>query len=124
MILRNGTFRAAILALPFVLVALAATVRAQTDQAAMMATWVCRPALASETATAKMVTSSVSLVCKPFAVAMRMSDGSMQTIGNVTAKALPGPDFSGVLTAQQANAAYNAWVRQTFHIDPAREHTN
>jgi hypothetical protein len=90
----------------------------------MMATFICRAALTGEKATAQMMTSSVPLVCKPFALAVPMSDGSMQTIGNVTAKPQPGPDFSGALTVQQANAAYHAWVLKTFHIDPALEHTN
>jgi hypothetical protein len=89
-----------------------------------MATFICRPALSGEKATAEMMTSSIPLVCKPFALAVPMSDGSMKTIGSVTAKAMPGPDFSGALTVQQANAAYHAWVLKTFHIDPAIEHTN
>ncbi len=126
MIPRSGSFRTMMVALPFVLAALAPIAWAQTtDQSAMMASFVCRPALANETANAKMMDSSTTLVCKPFAVAERMSNGSMKTIGNVTVKApQPGPDFSHALTAQQANAAYNAWVNKTFHIDPAREHTN
>ncbi len=82
-----------------------------------MATLICRPALASETANATMTKSSTQLVCEPFAVSMHMSDGSMKTIGSATAKASAGPDFSGALTAQQANAAYNKWVMQTFSIN-------
>ena len=100
------------------LLALGTAVFAQTAMdGAQMATLICRPALASETANATMTKSSTQLVCEPFAVSMRMSDGSMKTIGSTTAKASAGPDFSGALTAQQSNAAYNKWVMQTFHIE-------
>jgi hypothetical protein len=124
MTIKSGTGRVAIVALSASLVAFATTlVFAQADQSAMMATYICRPAMAGEAASAKMMASAQLLECKPIAMTEHMSDGSMKTIGNV--KATPsGPDFSGALTAQQANAAYNAWVNKTFHIDPAREHTN
>jgi len=83
----------------------------------MAATLLCRPALANETAVAKMVESSTTLVCKPFAVRMRMRDGSMKVIGNAAAKAQPGPDLSGALTPQQVNAACVRWIEETFHVD-------
>ncbi len=124
MIPRSGSFRTTLVALPFVLAALAPIAWAQTTPEPMMASFVCRAALSNETANAKMIDSSTTLVCKPFAVEERMSNGSMKTIGNVTVKAQPGPDFSHALTVQQANSAYNSWVNKTFHIDPAREHTN
>lgn len=115
----------AALALPLALLAVGTTVLAQTAMhPAKMATMICRPAQSGETANAATIGTTTELVCEPFAMSMRMSDGTMMTIGNVTVKANPGPDFSGALTAQQAKAAYNKWVLQTFHIDPAREHTN
>ena len=108
-----------LLALP---VAFGTVVRAQSTPS-MMTTYICREAHSGETATAKMVASSSELVCKPFAVAEKMSDGSLKTIGSVTAKAQSGPDFSHALTAEQSNAAYNAWVNKAFHIDPATQHS-
>jgi hypothetical protein len=83
------------------------------------ATYICRPALANETASAKMMVSSTSLVCRPFAVSMHMSDGSLKTIGNVTSTAMASPDFSQALTPQQVNAAYNHWLQKALDIDPA-----
>ncbi len=120
----KGT-RMAVLAFLVLSLALATAAWAQsTAQPAMMTSYLCRPALSGETASAKMVATSALLVCKPFALSMQMSDGSMKTIGSVTAKADPGPDFGNALTVQQARAAYNFWVQKTFHIDPATEHTN
>jgi len=83
----------------------------------MAATLLCRPALASETASAKMIVSSTTLVCKPFAVRLRMGDGEMKVIGNAAAKPASGPDLSGALTPQQINAACARWIEQTFHVD-------
>jgi hypothetical protein len=115
---------AAILALPVTLAALGTAVRAQTESyGPKSATFVCRPALPSETATAKMVVTSIALVCKPIAVSMHMSDGSMRTIGNVSSRAIAAPDFSGALTPQQINAAYNHWVEKALDIDPETKHT-
>ena len=82
-----------------------------------MATLICRPARSGETANAAMTKTSTQLVCKPFAVRMHMSDGSMKTIGNTSVKAQPGPDLSRALTPQQSTDAYNKWVTQTFSID-------
>lgn len=121
----KGT-RFAVLAFLVLSLALATAAWAQsTAQPAMMTQYLCRPALSGETPSAKMVASSTLLVCKSFALSMQMSDGSMKTIGNVTAKSDSGPDFgNSTLTVQQAHAAYNLWVQKTFHIDPATEHTN
>jgi hypothetical protein len=120
----KGT-RIAVLAFLVLSLALATAAWAQsTSPEAMMTTYLCRPALSGETASAKMVTTSALLVCKPFALSMQMSDGAMKTIGNVTAKADSGPDFGSALTVQQAHTAYNLWVQKTFHIDPATAHTN
>jgi len=101
-------------------VGLIASAQTATDA---MASYICRPAMTGETPNAKMTNSAVVLECKPIAIAMHMSDGSMKTIGSTSVKAPSGPDFSNALTAAQANAAYNAWVQSTFKIDPARVHT-
>jgi hypothetical protein len=115
--------RPAALALLVTSLALAAAAGAQST-APSMATFICREALTGEKPSAQMMATSVPLVCKPFAVSVQMDDGSLKTIGNVTAKPQPGPNFAGALTVQQANAAYHAWVLKTFLIDPATEHTN
>src|SRR5271154_6146608 len=92
----------AALAFPLALLGVGSAVFAQAMMdPAKMATMICRPAQATETANASMTKTSTGLVCEPFAVAMKMSDGAMKTIGNTTVKANPGPDFSGALTAQQ-----------------------
>ena len=88
----------------------------------MMATMLCRPALSSETSNATFTSTSTSLICRPVAVAMHMSNGSMKVIGSVKARA-SSPDFSGALTPAQVNSAFNRWVQTTMHIDPATEHT-
>lgn len=117
-------FRAAAASLPLALIALGSTAMASTSQEQMTATLICRPALTTESADAKLMQSPGLIVCKPFAVEVRSDDGSLQTIGSVTVKPASGPNFSDALTAEQINDAYTAWVRETFHIDPAREHTN
>jgi hypothetical protein len=115
---------AAAIGLPLALAAFGTAVWAQTARLAPdAATYVCRQALPDETASAKMVVSSTSLVCRPIAVAMHMSDGSMRVIGNVSSHAIPAPDFSRALTPQQVNAAYNQWLLKALDIDPATAHT-
>jgi hypothetical protein len=116
---------AAALALPVILAVLGTAVWAQTEGPVQnSATFICRPALADESATAKMVAASTSLVCRPFAVRVHMSDGTMKTIGSVTTKAMPGPDFSSALTPQQVNAAYLRWVEKALDIDPQTAHSS
>jgi hypothetical protein len=113
--------RYAAIAFPVALAAFATAVWAQPEPPAPNAgTLICRPALASETATAKMVATPTLLVCKPIAVSMHMSDGSMKTIGSVTAKPMSAPDFSQALTPQQATEAYNHWIEKALDIDPSR----
>jgi hypothetical protein len=114
---------AAALAVPVVLMAASRALQSQTAGPPMSATLVCRPALANEAASAKMVASATLLVCRPLAISMRMSDGSMKTIGSAAVKPQPGPDFSKALTAEQINEAYNRWVERTLHIDPAVAHS-
>jgi hypothetical protein len=118
----NHTVRryAAILAIPIALAVLGTTVWAQAQSmAGKPATMICRPAIAGEAAAAKMIDGGTLLVCRPFAVAMHMDNGSLKTIGSVTAKAMPGPDFSHALTPQQFNEAYNRWLEKALKIDPA-----
>lgn len=114
---------AAVLALPVTLAAFGTAAWAQSQSVTYSATYVCRQAAADETATAKMMGSSTSLVCRPIAVSMRMSDGSLKTIGNGAVTPMSGPDFSQALTPQQVNAAYNRWLRKELDIDPATRHS-
>ena len=88
-----------------------------TSQAPLEASLICRQAHADEAVTAKMVATSMTLVCRPIAVSMRMSDGSMKIIGNATAKPQSGPNFSKALTPQQMQEACEKWLETVFHID-------
>ncbi len=115
-LLRGGSALAAAMA---VLASTGAIANASDD----MTTMVCREAHAGEKPTAKMVGSSTALVCKPFAVSMKMSDGKLKTIGSVRVKAASGPDLTGALTADQINAAYVKWLEARLSIDPATEHS-
>ncbi len=104
-----------------VLAALAATapaVQAQTvPQNALEGTLLCRTSHPAESATAKMVSGSTTLVCRPIAIAMRKGDGSLQIIGDVHAQPQPGPDFSKALTPEQVREVCEKWVETVFHID-------
>ena len=110
-------FRAT-LALVAALAAAAPAVQAQTaPQNALEGTLLCRTAHATESATAKMVSTSTTLVCRPIAIAMRKGDGSLQIIGDVHAQPQPGPDFSKALTPEQVREVCEKWVETVFHID-------
>jgi hypothetical protein len=104
-----------------ILAALAATapaVQAETaEQNPLEGTLVCRASHPTENVTAKMVSSSTTLVCRPIAVAMRKGDGSLQIIGDVHAQPQPGPDFSKALTPEQVREVCEKWVESVFHID-------
>jgi hypothetical protein len=80
------------------------------------ATYICRQAYADEAATARMVSNSATLVCRPIAVSMRMADGSMKIIGDVKAKPQPGPDFSKALTPGQVQEECTRWLETLFRI--------
>jgi|GEM_PF-6762893 len=116
--------RVALFAFSVALVASTTTLKAQTTpQTSKLATYICRPAQADETATATMVAGATKLECRPFAVSMRMSDGSMKIIGNTTVKPQSGPDLSHALTAQQIQEACASWLYQVLKIEPATLHT-
>jgi len=116
--------RVALLAFSVALASSSTTLNAQTTtQTSKLATYICRPAQPDETATATMASGAMKLECRPFAVNMRMSDGSMKTIGNTTVKPQPGPDLSHALTAQQIQEACVAWLYQVLKIEPATVHT-
>jgi len=83
----------------------------------MGATLVCRPALPDEKATAKTMADSTLLVCHAVGITVHMGDGSMKTIGTVSAKASTGPDLTNATTPQQINDAWNRWIVAQFHID-------
>ena len=108
----------AMLGLSAALAASSLSVVAQTtSQAPMEANLICRQAHADEAVTARMVSTSTTLVCRPIAISMRMSDGSMKIIGDVTAKPQSGPNFSKALTPQQMQEACEKWLEAVFHID-------
>lgn len=104
----------AALAAPFSL--LIATAHAQNASENIMASYICRPVIGSETANARMNSQGTALLCRPFAVGLRMDDGSMKVIGNVTSRPIPGPAYSKALTAQQVNDAWNSWIEEKFQI--------
>jgi hypothetical protein len=113
-----GCRASALLGLSAALAASSLSVVAQTtNHVPMEASLICRQARADETVTARMVSTSMTLVCRPIAVSMRMSDGSMKIIGDVTAKPQSGPDFSKALTPQQMQEACEKWLETVFHID-------
>lgn len=87
------------------------------SQDPMVANLLCRRTIGAEIGNAKMIQDSVLLVCRPIAINMRMSDGSMKTIGSVSANPISGPNFSNPVSPARYQEAYNTWVERTFHID-------
>jgi hypothetical protein len=119
------TRTALVLTLSVTLVARSAPFAAGADaEAPTMSTFVCRASLPQETPTAKMMDSSTTLVCRPIAVAVRGGDGKLRTIGNVTAKPVPGPDLSQALTPQQVDTTYMRWLEKFLNIDPQVYHSS
>jgi hypothetical protein len=92
-------------------------------EAPTMSTFACRESLPHEAPTAKMMDSPTTLVCRPIAVAIRSGDGELRTIGNVTARPVPGPDFSRALTPQQVDSTYTQWLEKFLNIDPQVYHS-
>jgi hypothetical protein len=82
------------------------------------AMYVCRTAAAGEKANANMTAGPAELVCRRVSLMLKMSGGSLRTIGHATATSDPGgPDLRKALTPQQVNDAYVKFIEQTFHID-------
>jgi|HubBroStandDraft_2_1064218.scaffolds.fasta_scaffold454440_1 hypothetical protein len=81
--------------------------------------FICRAIAIGETPNAQMTAdSSTQLVCRPVQIQLKMSGGSLRTIGHATAKSAPdGPDLSHALTPEQVNDAYVKFIDQEFHID-------
>ena len=74
---------------------------------------VCRVAKPGEKINARMVNQPLTLVCKPLDPKAKMA-----TIGKVVAMSPKkmGPDLTGVLTVEQANAAWTAYLDRTLMI--------
>jgi hypothetical protein len=81
------------------------------------ATLICRPASKTEHANASIKDPAADLVCKPFSIAMKMSDGTMHVIGSATASSAQiGPDISRAITPQQVNDTWVNYLESTFRI--------
>ncbi|MBV9101941.1 MAG: hypothetical protein JO060_00015 [Candidatus Eremiobacteraeota bacterium] len=79
--------------------------------------YICHPVASGETVNAKMTaTSGASLSCRVVSMKLKMSDGSMRTIGRVTAESHGGPDLSNALTPGQVNDAWVKWLDDMFHV--------
>jgi hypothetical protein len=81
--------------------------------------FICRAIASGETPNAQMTAnSSTQLICRPVQIQLKMSGGSLRTIGQTTAKSAPdGPDLSQALTPEQVNDAYVKFIDREFHID-------
>lgn len=74
------------------------------------------PANTNANAIAKMSDKDVVLMCRPAPTA---SNRELKIIGSVTAKPRPfGPNIDNLLTPQQVDDAWKAWVDKTFQIAP------
>jgi len=103
-------------ALAGIIATLPAPARADDDSSGI--TYVCRLAVAGENSNARMTRNSDSLLtCAPISIAVKMSNGSLHTIGHVTTKAPSGPDLSQALTPGQVNDAWVKYIESTFHVD-------
>ncbi len=81
--------------------------------------FICRTIAGGETPNAQMTaSSSTQLICRPVTIVLKMSAGSLRTIGHTTATStLDGPDLSHALTPEQVNDAYVKFIDQEFHVD-------
>jgi len=81
--------------------------------------FVCRTIVGGEIPNGQMTSpSATQLICRPVEITLKMSGGSLRTIGRTTAKtAADGPDLSHALTPEQVNDAYVRFIDQEFHID-------
>jgi hypothetical protein len=100
-------------------VTLAAALAALTLQARAAdeatATYICRPAAAGGPSNAKM-TAGATLECHVVSMALKMSNGKMETIGQASSHMEHGPDLSHALTPGQINDAYVKWIEAMFNI--------
>jgi hypothetical protein len=110
-------------ALGLAVAATTAGTSAQSSDRSEMASFICRPAVGNETPSAKMMDGRTLLVCRPFGVQVKTSDGTLKTIGTVSAKSPAAPDFSGALTPAQVSEAWTRWVQHALRIDPATLHS-
>ena len=82
------------------------------------AMYVCRAVGGSETGNAQMMgTTQTSLVCRQVNIALKMSNGTLRTIGSAGSHAPTGPDLAGALTSGQVNDAWARFVMSTFHVE-------
>ena len=95
---------------------LASAQSAPAQTSSSMATLVCRPAASDETATAKMVGSGQTLICRPLEMTLKMSDGSVRTIGEAKPTNASGPDLKNALTPKAINDAWVEYLTKTFNI--------
>lgn len=94
----RATLVGALFTLPLAAPALAADAPA-APSADSMATVVCRAAHTGEQATATLVAEKTALVCKPVADMMKSK-----------------PKMTADMTAQQADAAWQAWTANVFAV--------
>jgi hypothetical protein len=91
---------------------------ARADDVSSGTQYVCRAITTGETPNAQMMAGAPRLICRPVNIVLKMSRGSLRTIGSATANTTAsGPDISKALTPQQINDAYVKFIEQTFHID-------
>jgi hypothetical protein len=93
----RATLMGALVSLPLAAPALAADAPAAAP--AGLATMVCRAAHAGEAPTATLVAEKTALVCKPVADMMKSK-----------------PKMTADMTAQQADAAWQAWTANVFAV--------
>ena len=98
------------------LAALPALIHAADEQTSQ--TYVCHAVVAGESANARMtVSSNAALTCRPINIALKMSNGSMRTIGHVGSKMTKGPDYSSALTPAQINDAWVKFIETAFSVN-------
>ena len=85
--------------------------------------FICHAVTGSETSNARMTASSdTALECRAVSMKLKMSNGSMRTIGQVTAKSNSGPELSQALTPAQVNDAWIKWLDMQFNTEHGSLH--
>jgi len=91
--------------------------RARAADDASNLVYVCRPVTAGETSNAQMTAASgTALECHPVSMTLKLSDGSLRTIGIASANSRKGPDLSTALTPGQVNDAWVDWLEAMFSV--------